>query len=323
MKKKYTFFNARKIIKRTVKLLTVIIPFKKARYCVYDFLANGGWKCLFSGTKIRLNYYTSELNFGDILNEDLMKFFGFSYCHTYSKYADWTCIGSLLQDYLLKPHRNATKRPMHIFGSGFIQQENTENETFCRPMIFHALRGKLSQKRCEKILGKDLHHIPLGDPGLLIRRIFPHIQPKPVYDVGVIFHYSDKDSPYFKSIQLKNLRICFIDVSQKTESFVKQVSKCKFILSSALHGLICADSLSIPNKHIVFENKIVGGEYKFRDYYSVFKDVVYTPVYLKNTPITNKDIQKFTSEYSVKKGEVDAICDALTDVFLKMKSELK
>ena len=311
-----------KILPRFVKLLTIFIPFKSARHRVYDFLTKGGWRCCFSTPEIRLNYYTQDFNFGDVLNEDLMRFFNCPYGATYARYAELTCIGSLLQEYLLRRGKNETSKPMHIFGSGFIKAPQTDNERFCRPMIFHALRGKLSLARCEKITGQKLKNLPLGDPGLLIKYMFPNIKANPVYDVGIICHYLDKEAPALKNIRIKNLKVHYINVAQNPSAFIEDVSKCGFILSSAMHGLICADSLGIPNKHIILSDKVTGGEYKFRDYYSVFKKASYQPVYLTKNTIKDADIKKFKADYSVSSKEIDAICRGLIKAFSDVKKSL-
>jgi pyruvyltransferase len=62
--------------------------------------------------------------------------------------------------------------------------------------------------------------------------------------------------------------VIIIDVRQKPEPFIDQLIKCEYIVSSSLHGLILADSYQIPNKWAAFSDKITGGSFKFRDYYS-------------------------------------------------------
>ena len=47
------------------------------------------------------------------------------------------------------------------------------------------------------------------------------------------------------------------------------MDSCKHIISSSLHGLICSDSLGIPNRWIKL-SQLLGNDFKFKDYYSVF-----------------------------------------------------
>lgn len=300
--------------KLIIRIVCCFIPIKSWRHRTRNVLNQINLKKIQNFNKIPFHYYTVDANFGDLLNEDLMNYFHKKYYHESSEKAQLTCIGSLLWDFLMIPERQKSKLSMHIFGSGFIKSADSEHEEFCRPMVFHALRGKLSQERCEKIIGHNLD-IPLGDPALLIRRMFPDIKPNPVYDVGIICHYVDKNSPFLKNIQFKTLKVKYIDVAQKPSNFIPEVAECKFILSSAMHGLICADSLGIPNKHIILSDKVVGGEYKFQDYYSVFKNFKYAPIYLKDEIITDSDIVKYESEYTITSEEIEAICDNLINAF--------
>ena len=130
----------------------------------------------------------------------------------------------------------------------------------------------------------------------------------------------DKESYLINNIQLANSKILYIDIEQEPAQFVKEVASCRFILSSAMHGLICADSLGVPNKHMVLSDKVTGGNYKFRDYYSVFTDVKYSPVYLKNTVITNKEIEQYAAEYNISRDQVERICDDLVAAFSRFKA---
>jgi hypothetical protein len=150
--------------------------------------------------------------------------------------------------------------------------------------------------------------------------MYPKIKTKIIYDLGIICHMVDKNSELLSNIQLKDTNIKYIDIEQEPHQFIHEVSQCRFILSSAMHGLICADSLGIPNKHIVLGDKVIGGEYKFRDYYSVFTDVKYTPVYLKNTVIRNKEIERYGAEYNISREEVELICDNLVAAFSRFKA---
>ncbi len=267
--------------------------------------------------KYRIYFWYVDNNFGDMLNIDVMKYFKVKFClQPANKNASFIGIGSILDSFLSTPTNN-TDNLLHIWGSGFIMPPVSENEKFCRPIKIHALRGKLTLERCKKILNSDLSNVVLGDPGLLINRIFTNRKKEKLYDVGIICHYVDKKSAYLKNIKLKKLSFCFIDIQQSTSAVVQQVSQCKFILSSAMHGLICADSLGIPNKHILLSDRVVGKEYKFRDYYSVFSCPYQAPIDLRKTEISDSDVERLKKEYKISLKEINNICDNLTRVFPK------
>ena len=52
--------------------------------------------------------------------------------------------------------------------------------------------------------------------------------------------------------------------------FIDNLTKCERVLSSSLHGLIISDSFGIPNMRIVLSDSVIGGDYKFSDYYSAY-----------------------------------------------------
>ena len=273
---------------------------------------------LFAPKKVRIYYQAKSNNFGDKLNENLLDFFACPYKRVPAKKAEFIAIGSILNSFI-------KKRPFHlkhrikVFGSGFIKHPESEIVAFSDEMEFYALRGKLSRELCQKISGENaakIQEVALGDPGLLVKRMFPHIKRNKKYDVGIILHFKDKGAFDAGHLDLQKNSYTFIDIQQPCENFVSAVAECDFILSSAMHGLICADSLNIPNKHLIIGDNVIGGEYKFRDYYSVFDNVDYQPVYLANHPIiTDRDIADYRAQYQIKEQEVDKICDDLIKAF--------
>ena len=258
-------------------------------------------------------YYGGYFNFGDQLNVDLLKYLNHPMSNTSYEWADVICIGSLLGYYL--GNKKTNYRPLHVFGSGFIAPPRTEKERFCRDMRFHAIRGKLSKNRCELMTGQSLANIPLGDPGLLIKDIFSTIKKEKKYDVGIILHEVDKSSPLLDNIKLKNCTI--FDTSLPPEEFVKRTSECEFILSSALHGIICADSLGVPNQHIILSDRV--GTYKFQDYYSIFDKFAYEPKNLNDTIIDKKELQTFCDSYQDRTKQIEVVCKKLLTVFEDLK----
>ena len=99
------------------------------------------------------------------------------------------------------------------------------------------------------------------------------------------------------------------------------MSQCEVVISSAMHGLITADSLGIPNARAIISNNITGGDYKFNDYYSIYginpkvlnvDDIIH---------ITNKNIEQIALDYKIQSDVVLSIANSLLKVcpFLNIK----
>jgi pyruvyltransferase len=69
-------------------------------------------------------------------------------------------------------------------------------------------------------------------------------------------------------------------VRNSAEFVSKEISKCRRVYSSSLHGLIVADSLGLPNVWIELSNKVIGDGFKFHDYNSSI-DFTQYPVQVK------------------------------------------
>jgi len=82
----------------------------------------------------------------------------------------------------------------------------------------------------------------------------------------VVPHMSHMDSVIVKKLQ-QDSRFMVIDPMREPEIVVKELTSCKLILSSSLHGLVVADSFGIPNAHLEFA-ELEEGNFKFEDYFS-------------------------------------------------------
>lgn len=76
-----------------------------------------------------------------------------------------------------------------------------------------------------------------------------------------------------------------MNIEKNPYIFLKTLKKCKNVLSSALHGLITAVSLEMPNLRIIVSNEILGGYYKFIEYYLAYglnlqKNLIYGKIFL-------------------------------------------
>ena len=113
-----------------------------------------------------------------------------------------------------------------------------------------ALRGPLTGEA-------DLY----ADPGLLAGLFAPQVEKR--HKLGVIPHYIER-LPHEGH---------HIDIQSGIENVIRAAAQCERIITSSLHALILADSLGIPNKWI-FEEKVIGNGYKFRDYAASFGEKI-------------------------------------------------
>ena len=214
-------------------------------------------------------YYIVSDNFGDGINPLIFNHFMKSppvYKHLWEAPPKPTApfilgIGSLLS---LRMDVDASQQI--VCGSGFIEKDKIPQ----KPLRIISVRGPMTR---QKFLDA---HIPCperyGDMALLIRYIIKPPTNALVtkrFKYGIIPHYVDKDHPYIKQIRARP-ECTIIDINQaKTpEKFVKELHECTYILSSTLHGIIICDSYGIPAHHISLTDKVVGGTWKFRDYYA-------------------------------------------------------
>jgi pyruvyltransferase len=141
-----------------------------------------------------------------------------------------------------------------VWGAGvrdFDQNHNFKN------LDIASVRGPLTAEflLLKKIKCPDI----FGDPAILLPRLFPELTINPEYDFGYVPHYTEiclhKD--------LAGMKI--ITPDQPGLSAVKDILKCKAIISSSLHGLIVADAFNIPCVFINENN--CQPLYKYKDYF--------------------------------------------------------
>lgn len=214
-------------------------------------------------------------NFGDELGPEIIQNL-FSYLEiAYEpdiKQADMLSVGSLLH-ILLDLEFNRPNKKVHIWGTGTIYPlqankgsikeeyplHNFSELNFTK-LKFHAVRGKLTQEDLKLPL------LPLGDPGILVNRVYQESQDKED-KIGVIPHFEEANHPFIKKLAADS-SFKIIDVLRTPQEVITDITSCKLIFSSSLHGLIVADSFSIPNIHMILSDRLVGGNFKFEDYYS-------------------------------------------------------
>lgn len=266
-------------------------------------------------------------NMGDLLNKDMLEdLFGISVVQsTISEGGNMLAIGSGLNKLLYSSDKKIktkqairklfNSKTFYVWGSGFMRYPNGKDNNFIfRNIKFLSLRGELTKRRIENILGKELD-VPTGDGGLLANRWLEKM-PQPKYRIGIIPHFKEKESPLVHEIKEFYKDSVIIDLSENPKDVVRNIASCEMILSSSLHGLIISDSFHIPNKHIMlysFGQKMIGDGYKFADYYSSYG--------LKDIPIDMQKKSRWPSfsdietSYQVDYDVVEQKKNAISSVF--------
>lgn len=230
---------------------------------------------------ILLKYYDFENNWGDSVNPYLVekitgkKIVSSNSVYNFLQKEEILGIGSII---------NGDISNYVIWGSGIISKEV---RLFNKPKEVLALRGLKSLEKIREV-GSDCN--VFGDPVLLFPEIFPNtIQKK--YKYGIIPHFKDKDKLGIQKIEaLQNAEIKIIDIQKGIEEFVIDVLSCENILSSSLHGLILAEAYGIPTCRLVFSDNLIGGDFKFCDYYSGVGITAMESVYIHDDISNLKDI---------------------------------
>lgn len=162
-----------------------------------------------------------------------------------------------------------------VWGSGFVREGST---ILGIPRRIHSVRGPKSRDRLIS-LGIPCPAV-YGDPALLVPYFFPPA--KKTRHIGIIPHYVDKHSKWIEQVRTEEF-VKIIDVEADTKSFIHEVTSCSVILSSSLHGLICADAYQIPNVWITISEQIMGGFFKFQDYRLALDSMVLEPLAAKGS----------------------------------------
>jgi pyruvyltransferase len=200
---------------------------------------------------IPLKWFSSK-NWGDALNPYLVE----KLSHQQVVYVanphldNYICIGSMI---------STCGSPSVIWGTGIISEAILPTR---KPKQVLAVRGPLTR---DVLLGMGVDcPMVYGDPALLLPMFYdPVVEVN--YDVGIIPHYVDAEHPWVLQYAKRN-GIRIINVCGGIDQFVREVKSCRVILSSSLHGLICADAYGVSCRRIQLSESVIGGDFKFNDY---------------------------------------------------------
>lgn len=200
---------------------------------------------------MKVHWWKGVPNFGDALNEFIVKQMGVDHEWSRPEDAELVIAGSVLEE--LPDYWTGT-----VCGAGKRHERSRIHLSDAR--VF-ALRGKLTQAGVTGLHGQKP---VLGDPGLLAPMFVR--QPSAKHDLGVLPHWRDSELlgrfPYGKHI----------DPRQPVEKVLEEIASCRRIITSSLHGAIVADAYGIPRQlelpDVPFAQE--GGDFKYKDYASVY-----------------------------------------------------
>ena len=188
--------------------------------------------------------------------------------HIMFKKKNYLCIGSILGDY--------EDSKSIVWGAGVMSQNDRIKAI---PSVVYSVRGKLSRK---KLLDAGIYCPECyGDPALLLSKLYTPNTPPKRYKLGIIPNHID--SREIISLFLSNHPDCLlIEMTNYKEwtSVIDSISSCDYVISSSLHGLIVSDSYGIPNSWVFFSNQILGGRFKYLDYFSSVNRLEKMPIYV-------------------------------------------
>jgi pyruvyltransferase len=239
---------------------------------------------------VKLYWYRSKtptgVNFGDDLSPLLVEILSARHIeHAPPHLADMAAIGSILH-HIGRSFRRRRRRltrllqlrfsPIRIWGSGSFDEQNLPSQHFLDVL---ALRGDLSRDALGLPVG-----LPIGDPGLLADLVARRAT-TPKHAWGIVPHHFHVGLKEVKSLAENLPKSLVIDLSNPdVAGTVRAISSCDRVISSSLHGIVVADGLGIPNVWVTFPGEILGGAWKFHDYFSsVGRDFI-EPLRLDSCP---------------------------------------
>jgi hypothetical protein len=202
---------------------------------------------------VKVYYWEKKKNFGDLLTTLLLK----KFAHLDSEWAEpkdaeLVVVGSVLD-------RLPENWSGVIAGAGKLHEKTKLNFPNARIL---ALRGPLTAKGLKG-------NFVLADPGLLADELVPLRDKR--YDLGIIPHWTDTSLEHDYRFIRYNPKI--IHVGDNPLEVIQEISYCKKIISSSLHGIVLADAFGIPRR-IEISSRVIhrpdqeGGLFKWEDYHA-------------------------------------------------------
>lgn len=176
-----------------------------------------------------------------------------------------------------------------VWGSGINGKRMRKEEYVFQHLDVRSVRGPLTRNFLQKNFGIDVPEV-YGDPALLFPFLFPEFKRKenPEHDYVVIVHYLD--IPHF----IHDDSSYIVHTTEPWDKVVRAILNSKFVITSALHGIILAEAYGIPARLLrLGESEPL---FKYVDYY-------------EGTGRDDFDFATSVEEALVMGGEAPLVCD--------------
>lgn len=260
-----------------------------------SILINSWMQLRFSTAKCR--NWGDELNFyllKDLTQKNIANYIDCIGAYTKHK-KNYLVIGSIIEEFV---NHNSI-----IWGAGAIEGKKILKE---KPLCVCAVRGILTRNyllsqgvSCPEVF---------GDPALLLPLIYlPNVRKK--YKIGVIPHHSDLNNPIIDKYRNNNFHIIDLTSYSNWHDIIDEINSCEAIISSSLHGLIVADAYRVPNLWMTIGGNLIGGNFKFIDYFSSVNRHDLEPFVISDD-MTQVDFQKALMSYKYIKFDPKPLIEA-------------
>ena len=225
------------------------------------------------GYVLKFFWYQRPYNYGDLMTPYICQWMEIPCQFSTKEKCEAIMVGSIAK---------VARAGVKVLGSGFIRAA----DPVCRDADYRWVRGQRSRQMVIKAGGKcpEIY----GDAAL----IFPDfIKPsEKVHDVGYIPHHVE-----YRSFRKRGF---VIDLNNPDVIGVtRQITSCRKIISSSLHGLVIAHAYGIPAAWVKLSDKLCGDGMKFHDHYEsiglkAVQSTIENPVFQVPTNYDPSEIKK-------------------------------
>lgn len=147
-----------------------------------------------------------------------------------------------------------------VWGSGINGKLLKKKDYPFNQLDIRSVRGPLTRAFLKEHFDIDCPEI-YGDPALLVSHFFPEFKKKenPTYDYLIVVHFADEH--LFPKDEWDNV----VYSTDPWDEILAKIVDSRFVISSALHGVIIAESFGVPAR--LLRNSNEEPLFKYQDYY--------------------------------------------------------